>query len=164
MKRAMVSVVALGLIILAPGCGGESSAPGSEAEAVEQVMSPQPKAREESCAAIAQAEQTLHDSALREHPEILGRTDSELTPEQQDFAQGLISDYADTLAGIERAAPEEVAVELRNVAPAVVPIMSASEGESPAISAGMMQDALDSMARLDSMCGQGEMFDGNADT
>ena len=40
----------------------------------------------------------------------------------------------------------------------------ASEGESPAISAGMMQDALDSMARLDSMCGQGEMFDGNADT
>lgn len=106
----------------------------------------------------------MHDRAFQKDPEILDRTDSDLTPEQQSFTQGLIGDYAETLADIEREAPEEVAVELRNVAPVVVPIMSASEGDSPAISAGMMQDALDSMARLDSMCGQGEMFDGNADT
>lgn len=164
MKRTMVSVVALGLMILASGCGGETSAPGSGAAAVEPAATPQPKTREETCAEIATAEQTMHDRAFQKDPEILDRTDSELTPEQQDFARGLIGDYAETLADIEREAPEEVAVELRNVAPAVVPIMSASEGDSPAISAGMMQDALDSMARLDSMCDQGEMFDGNADT
>lgn len=164
MKRTMVPATAVGMIVLLGGCGNGEPTQGSDTQAVEQAATPQPKSREESCAMIAEAERAMHARAFQEDPEMLELTDSELTPEQRDFAEEISRDYAATLVDIERQAPEEVAVELRNIAPAIVPIMSSEEGNSPGISAGMIQEALDSMYRINSMCGGVEMFDGNPET